>query len=292
MRAPKPLLMPEAAAPAAGTTTPAATPDPMAEFRKLLHDATASAAGGTALSERETKLLRENFKVRERLREATGQLEAAGKKAAPEGATVLTGDEAKEYLEFKKIGIAVKDLVPKLAEHATLLQDKTQRDAQAALDGVAEALGITNVRAFKRLVAAEGLTVSMKTVKVKDETSGKMVDEQVPVVRTRGAAETTEPEPLMDVLERDFAEDIPTLLAESAADGIDTGETETTRPARALGQNIRSANGNGNGTQDDAASSGTRFPRLGSAAPTGAGQSRKREQDALAAKQARGGYTM
>lgn len=297
MRAPKPLLM---TAPATGTTgTPGTTPaagttpaDPMAEFRKLLLESTTAAAGGTALSDRETKLLRENYKARDKVRELTGQLEAVTKKAAPDGATVLTGDEAKEYAEFKKLGIPMKDLTVKLTEHGTLAKDKTERDAAAALDDVAEALGITNVRAFKRLVVAEGLTVTMKTMKVKDEETGKMVDEQVPVVLTRGAKEGTEPEPLLELLERDFAEDVPTLVAESGTDAIETGSTtEPVRQARTLGGITASRNGS-HPTQDDAATGGTRFPRLGSAAPTGAGSERKRNQDALAAKQARGGYSL
>jgi hypothetical protein len=283
--------MPEVAAPAAGTTT---TPpaDTMADFRKLLNEVTSSAAGGTALSERETKLLRENYKVREKVRELTGQLETATKKVTPEGATVLTGDDAKAWIAFKALGKKPEELTTVLTEHGTLTQEKAQREAQAALDDVAQSLGITNVRAFKRLIAAEGLTVSTKTVKVKDEESGRMVDEQVPVVLKRGAKEGTEPEPLADVLERDFAEDIPTLLAESVSDDLDAGTTtEETRPARVLGASRTGTSGSG-GSQDDAATGGTRFPRIGSREPTGANQQRKRDGDAIAAKAATGRYSL
>lgn len=293
MRAPKPLQMPEAAKSGEGTSAAGSTPDVMAEFRKLLNETVTAAGGGAALTDRETKLLRENYKMRDRLREANGQLDEAKKKVVAEGATVLTGDDATEYAAFKKLGLAVKDLTPKLAEHATLVQEKAAREAEAQLDGVAETLGIANVRAFKRLVAAEGLTVSLKTVKVKDEETGKMVDEQVPVVRKRGAADSTEPEALADVLERDYVEDLPTLLATSVGDAVDTGEVaDRERPARSLGASTRTTTGAGNGVQDDAASGGTRFPRLSGVAPTGAGQSRKREQDLVTAKAATGRYAL
>jgi hypothetical protein len=296
--------MPEVtpAAGTSGTAGTAATPDVMAEFRTLLRETVASAGTGAALSERESKLLRENFKVRDKLREANALVEAAKKTQVADGATVLTVDDAKEYAEFKKLGVPAKDVAVKLAERDTLATTQAARDARELVDTVAEELGIANVRAFQRLVAAEGLTITMKTVKVKDEETGRMVDEQVPVVRKRGQDEKVDAEPLVDVLERDFADDLDTLLTEGAAGGAGAngddadatdGRSGVGRRGRVLREPASRAAGSLNGAASlDTGAGGTRFPRLGSRAPTGANASRKAQEEAVERKSARGGYAI
>lgn len=245
----------------------------MAGFRALLKEATAS---GATLTDRETKLLRENYKAREKLRIASEALVKAGEGKVPDGAVVLPKEEAEAYTEFKKLGVPVKDIVTRLAERDTLAADKAKADADKILDAVAEELGL-NPRAFKRLVAAEGLTVTVKTVKVKDE-DGKTVEEQIPVVRTRGAKADAEPEELSAVLERDFAEDLDTLVASG-----DAGD----RPTRATRSAARETI-----PDDDAGVTGTRFPRTRTTVPSRQAVSRKQQEEIVTAKASKGGYSL
>jgi hypothetical protein len=271
--------MPEAANPAGGSSND--TPDPMAGFRALLKEATAS--GGT-LTDRETKLLRENYRARERLRvanEALAKAQAEGAKV-PKDAVVLSKEDAETFTAFKALNVAPADIKTKLAERETLAAEKASRDGEKILDAVAEEMGL-NPRAFKRLVVAEGLTVTVKTVKVEDEDSGKMVEEQVPVVRKRGAKDTDEPEELAAVLERDFAEDLDTLVASG-----DTGGSGDSPRASATRRSLRET-----APSDDAElGQGTRFPRTRTAVPSRQSVSRKQQEEIVSSKASTGAYSL
>lgn len=247
----------------------------MAGFRALLKEATAN---GASLSDRETKLLRENYRAREKLRlanEALTKAQAEGTKV-PKDAVVLTGDDAKTYGEFKKLNLPVADIATRLAERDTLATERAQRDADVLLDGIADEMGL-NPRAFKRLVKAEGLTVTVKTTKVRDEETGKMVEEQVPVVKRAGAKDTDEPEELSAVLERDFADDLDTLVASG-----DLGVTQE----RSRAVTRRSAE------PQDEEQGGTRFPRTRANAPSRQTVSRKQQEEAVNSKAATGRYSL
>lgn len=283
--------MPETT-PAGGAAAAAAAPDVMTEFRRLLKEHLADAGKGVSISEREERLLKENFRVREKLRVASDRATAAEAKASTvkDGDIVLTGEDAKAWAEVKKLNVQLKDIPTQLAERTALQAEKAERDGEKVVEEVATMLDLPNARALRRLVKAEGLTVSIETVKVRQD-DGKMVEERVPHVRKRGAAADAKPEPLTDVLERDYADDIPLLLTESAStqqNGTqhDDGQRENGRTTSAL-RDARNAHASGS---DEDRSDGTRFPRQRNTAPSGADAARKKDEKAVETKARSGMY--
>lgn len=243
-----------------------------AEFRKLLAEVTAN---GGAPDARTEKLLRENFRMREKLRIALTDAAAAQSKAvAPkDGELLLNKDDAVLFNKWKASGVKVEELPTIIAERDALRGEKQERDADKVLDTVADMLDV-NPLAFRRLVKAEQLTVSVITQKVRND-AGELTDEQVPVVVKRGAPADAKPEPLTDVLERDYAADIPLLSSVPAGGGLQRNQGERTAPL----------------TQEDYGAA-TRFPRTASAPPNGAAAARKAEEAALDRKQHSGVYSI
>lgn len=246
-----------------------------------------TAGAGVSISEREQKLIRDNFKVRERLRTALDAQKVAEEKGGKvkDGDVILTGDDAKHYAEFLKLGVALKDLPAQLTERTTLLTAKAEQDAEGVSEKAATLLEIPNVVAFRRLIKAEGLEVTITTEKVRGK-GGKTEEQEVVNVRKRGAADTVKPELLADVLERDYVDDIPTLMsARGKSDDArdDDGNTLT------LGR--MAAEDDGEEEEGEPAPRGLSFPRTRSGAPSGRRADAKQQQAAVDRKASSGAYT-
>lgn len=288
--------MPENAPPAAGAAAGEGSANSGAEFRRLLADAITAAGGNVALTDREAKLLRDNFRVREKLRVA---MEAATKtKALPEGAIVLEGEDAKAFVAMrdgaKALGVEIKDVPTKLKERNDLSAAEAKRAAARVYEDAAKALDIPNVRAFRRLAENEGLVITMEEQTVVLE-GGEKVKELVPMVRKRDAAKDAKGEPLVDVLERDFAEDVPTLfvapVAANAGGGNDGGAADS---FASLGDGSAAPTfGARRAARGDVIDGveGTPFPGQRRTAPTGSVTRAKTEEKIVESKVAGGAYS-
>jgi hypothetical protein len=261
--------------------TPAS--DSLADFRRLLDSMKQS---GASTSEREERLMRENFKLRDKLRTERTDHEATKGKLPKDGTVGLTADEGKEWVAFKALGIPAADVKTKLAERDTLALKVDASAQEQVYADAAKALDLPNVRALQKLLAREGLVVETKTVKVRGA-DGTTTDQQVPYVRKRADA-ADKLEPLADYLEREQAEFIPALTAEPENEGDSPEDREpssTQTPARRLG-----ASSTGTSTST-AAAPGVRFPRVGvRPAPTAGQRSAKEQEDAVAKKRSTGHY--
>jgi predicted transcriptional regulator len=273
--------MPENTPPAGGSSADTN----MAEFRRLLAETARAAGAGTAISEREERLLRENFKMRDRLRKANEATEDAKKAGTPlkDGEVIVNKDDAKLLADFKALNIKVEDMPKIVTERDTLKQKDAERAGEVTVAEIAKELGV-NPRAFARLVKAEGLEVSIVKQKVRNA-DNELVEESVPVVRKRGAAADVKPENLSEVLERDYADDIPLLLA--------AGSDGERRPSQSADDYTGSRiGGSRSQVQEETTPTGTRFPRMSNAQPTGASQLRKIEKEVVEKKAGTGTYGM
>lgn len=165
-----------------------------------------------ALVELVTQLYRDNFDLRSKNRDLTKQAEDAGKRV-PEGAIVLTGDEAKAVAALRERKIALTDVPTKLDELGTTASENaTLKRTQAAAEA-AEVLG-WKPKLLQRIAKQEGL--DLKITEVKDKDDPEKI-ERVPVVV--GLDDDDEPVeiPLSDYVTQhlaEFADVLPVSEAE------------------------------------------------------------------------------
>jgi hypothetical protein len=179
-------------------------------FRKYLDEIRGIASG----NEREARLLAENYKLRDKLREAR----------VPEGATVLSAEDAKLFASYKELGTpkAIKDVqgrVENLAGEVARLKRTESYDAAAA------ALG-WKASAFRKL--AQQADIEVQPLKVKGD-DGKEVETYV--VKPPQAGD--KPVPLGDYAREHWADFLPALDAKET--------TTATRPVVKPGTPPRTA---------------------------------------------------
>jgi hypothetical protein len=133
----------------------------------------------------------DNFDLRDKNRQLRGELDDAKKKLIPDGAVVLTGDDAKRWETYQKLG-KPEDLEKALKERetATTQLTKLQRDAQ-----VREAAGVEKLNA-DALLALPGLP----SITIKDVKEGEAMVKRA-FVTPEGGAET----PLRDYGKQQYA---------------------------------------------------------------------------------------
>jgi len=126
----------------------------------------------------------DNAKLREKVR----GLEEKAKGLPPEGAVVLTAEEAKVHEAWKALDLKPEDVATLKAERDTLKDKDAQRTRQDAFSGAVKALGWPEdtVVTLLDMRSLDGATVELKPEKVRDPKTGKDVDVQVPYVTLAG----------------------------------------------------------------------------------------------------------
>lgn len=185
-----------------------------AEILSLLREIKEAGSKGPDAS-KVADLTGDNFKLRRKLAEAR-------RGAVPEGAVVLSGDEAKAWAKYREIDPDPSNLRKRVeAGEAAVGEASGFRKAEvgreaAALMGYRENL-------FSKLARADGLDL----VIVDQQKDGKAV--RVPHVKGEGDKTT----PLADYAEAHWKEELPLLAADT-----DKRSPRTTTPAPFRGENV------------------------------------------------------
>lgn len=148
---------------------------------------------------------------------------------APEGATVLSADEAKEWAALQAAKRPVADLLKLAEEHGTLTTQLAERDRR---DVVRQAAGAAGYRdsVLLDLVQAKGLAVEVRTEEVADA-KGQKKSTPVPYVRPAGDDKAT-PEKLVDYVAKHLADYVPALQVEAGTGSPGGSSYPTQRPTR------------------------------------------------------------
>jgi hypothetical protein len=179
---------------------------------------------------RERKLNQRLFKLRLKNRDLEAQLAEAGAGKPKDGQVLLSKDDAAEFAAFKKLNLKAADLVTLVKEHGELRSTVAERDAEELYVEIADALGFENLPLFMRTMSREHLHVEFKDVQVRDEESGKMVTDRVPMVRAKDD-DKAQLEPLDAYLQREMPEIIEAFQLEPAGEG-EEGESPYAEGAR------------------------------------------------------------
>lgn len=111
------------------------------------------------------RLTRDNFKYRERIKALERELEAAKSAAPSEGATVLSGDDAKEWEAFKALGKKASEVSASLTKGEEATAKLAGMEWEQGARKAAQAAGITNADAFLLLPGVRDLTFETRTEK-------------------------------------------------------------------------------------------------------------------------------
>jgi hypothetical protein len=183
------------------TPQPSPTPPPPRKrdaarggFREFLGEIRSITDG----QERQVRLLAENYRLREKIREAR----------VPEGATVLSAEDAKLFASYKELGTpkAIKDAqgrVENLAGEVARLKRTESYDAAAA------ALG-WKASAFRKLAQQADIEVEPGKVKVRSA-DGK--ESEVDTYMVKPSKPDAKPVPLGDYAREHWADFLPALDA-------------------------------------------------------------------------------
>lgn len=175
------------------------------------------------------KLKSENADRRQKVKDLEGELTTA-KAAVPEGATVLTGDDAKALEALTAAGMKLGDVPTVLQERDALKAKDALRTREDGIRAAVRAHGWPDetVATLLDMRSLEGAVFEVKTEKVDDK--GKQVDGQVPYVTLAG--EGQKPQKLAE-----FAAASPQLkgLRTEASSGAGAGSGGTPWPAQGSG---------------------------------------------------------
>lgn len=180
----------------------------MTELRAMLTEVVKAAKGDP--SEVNEKLMAENYKLRRQRDESR-----TGPKVGP-GDVVLTGDDAKAWESYRKLGDP-KELKKSLDAGQQAIADREEA-ATAEVNEKAGALAGLRPKLFAKLAKAEGLKLTI------DRSSKDGKEIEVPYVVDGEGKKTN----LADYAAREWRDDLPALKAE------DRGEQRQERPKRSL----------------------------------------------------------
>lgn len=197
------------------------TDEEKAAFQKLFEKHSGNA---TALAE---ALHRENLDYRRKNATLRTKLEEAGKKAAPDGAVVLTAEQGKAWEAYQKLG-APDDLRKTLETSADLQGRLAKADREKLIHQAAEAHG------YKPSVL--GRLIGELPIELKDaQKDGKTV--KVAHVRDGDASK-----PLGEYAEASWAEFLPALKATAPAQGTQfpgsAGQGPASKPQSLVAQTL------------------------------------------------------
>lgn len=189
-------------------------------------------------------LINDNRRTRDKLRETKDRAEKL--EAQVKGATILTGDDAKEYKAFKDLKLPPAEIKTRIEKATTLEATQAKNDRAAILKTAAEALGY-NPDVFTDLVESKGLHVELR--------DGMVNEKPVKLPYIRPAADDKAPLLLAkDYVGTNLAGYVPALTTKPAAGtsgatatgSTATGATGGTQfPAQSGGASTASPTGNG-----------------------------------------------
>lgn len=181
-----------------------------------------SAMSNTEASERERRLLDDNYKLRRRNARLNDELEEAQQNGVEDGQHVISDDDFKELEEFRKLKLKPADVAKVVEEHGKLAVKEGERAAEQVYVEAADALEVENPKALARLLKKENLHVEIKTEREKID--GKWTNVPVAYCRPKGD-EKAQLTPLADYLEQEFpTEIIDALLTKPADTGHSDGD--------------------------------------------------------------------
>lgn len=192
------------------------------------------------------KLLTENFKYRQTIRDGAGaggdspykadetlrreneELSRENERLAAlvpaVGAVVLTGDDAVVWPKYKALNLAPEKITEAVKDLGELKTKVATHERESVIARAAEDLGL-KASVLTKVVGAEGLHLEFRDVATKGD-DGKTVTKSVPHVRD-AKDDKAAFKPLADALESELADFAPSLRADGAArpdaDAADTG---------------------------------------------------------------------
>lgn len=147
-----------------------------------------SRSGGDTVND---KVIRDNVKLRLKLNEVRTENETL-KSKLPEGAVVLSKDDAKLFEDFKALGKKPADITKLLKDGETAATELASRKLGDVAADAAKALGWNGVDVLKDQISSRNLRVEMRETEVDDGKGGK-TKKPVPFVITgEGAASKAE----------------------------------------------------------------------------------------------------
>lgn len=149
-------------------------------------------------------VLGDNYKLREQRRDLNGEIATLKPKVAPEGATVLVGDEAAAWAAYRELG-APAEVKGRLDQFGNVQGELTGLKRDATLREVAEVAG------YKPAVLAR-LGADLEYV-VRDATEDGKPVKRAFVVTDKGER------PLVEYAEQQWGDFLPALTATAAAPG-------------------------------------------------------------------------
>lgn len=172
--------------------------------------------------------LNDNYALRNKRRDLEAEVAALRGKQTPEGATVLTGDDAAAFAAYRALG-APADVQAKLVERDTLAGQVAEARKREHLAAVAQAAG------FKPNVLAR--FYGDREYELRDQTiDGKAV--KVAFVKDDGGTFR----PLAEYAEAEWADELPALRAATGGNGNGGGTTAGVRVPPIAGDTGRPAN--------------------------------------------------
>lgn len=174
-------------------------------------------------SERERRLLDDNYKLRRRNARLNDELEALEGAAPEEGQHVISDDDFKELEEFRKLKLKPADLSKVVEEHGKLSVKAGEIAAEQVYAEAADALEVENPKALARLLKREGLHVEIK--QEREKVDGRWVNVPVAYCRPKDD-EKASLSPLADYLEKEFPPEIIDALLTKPADVGHSGEDD------------------------------------------------------------------
>jgi hypothetical protein len=135
------------------TTTTKPGSDDLDDLREMLAEIRGSLKGGGSAETKLAEALADNFKLRERLREAK-------KSATPEGSVVLTGDDAKSWKKYRELGEPAD--VRKALDDGAAAKAEAESFRKAERDRRVAALMGWRPKVFSALAQADGLTIAVE----------------------------------------------------------------------------------------------------------------------------------
>jgi hypothetical protein len=194
------------------------------------------------MADRVAELERDNYRYREQKRDLTDRVKALEGKQVPEGAVVLTGDDAQSWQAFSALG-KPDEVKAKLAERDTLATEVATTRRDGLLRDAAQAAGFKFSVLKDRVALAGDLPIEVREV---DENGTKV---NRAFVKPQGGGEKS----LTDYAAEHWADYLPALTATGGGDGAGQqgngagqvfprqhGSSNQSPPANAARQHIQS----------------------------------------------------
>jgi hypothetical protein len=198
---------------AAGNTNP-----PPAPHRENPADVAARYSGDAIrMASKISELESDNFNYRDKIRDRDREISDLKKAVPAEGALVLTGDDAKAWPEYQKLG-KPEDLSKTIQDGRAALAKNAETEKQTTLDEAAKyGDGTRPFKAGLLKLAAKDLNVQMREVDVTDS-EGKVTKAKQPFVLLK-EGDTETPVPLAKHLKTQDEDVFNSLFDDGSGNG-------------------------------------------------------------------------